>query len=225
MSAKETYIDGLYQIKYEEKNRLVTKNLVPGQAVYGEKLIDVDSVEYRIWNPYRSKYAAAFLSEMKSLPQIMNQDILYLGVSTGTTASHFSDMIKKGRIYGVEFSHRVMREFVKLSQQRENLIPILGDARNTSEFSHLVLEADVIYQDVAQPDLTSVFGRNCAEFLKQGGRGLLCVKSQSIDVSIEPEEIFEREAKILEEEFGLQILEMKSIHSFEKKHAIIIVKL
>lgn len=44
---------------------LVTKNLTPGEAVYGEKRISVDGpanedgaatkVEYRVWNPFRSK--------------------------------------------------------------------------------------------------------------------------------------------------------------------------
>ena len=44
---------------------LVTKNLTPGEAVYGEKRISVEGpsnedgavtkVEYRVWNPFRSK--------------------------------------------------------------------------------------------------------------------------------------------------------------------------
>lgn len=43
---------------------LVTKNLVPGETVYNEKRISVQNedrstVEYRVWNPHRSKLAAA----------------------------------------------------------------------------------------------------------------------------------------------------------------------
>lgn len=50
---------------------LVTKNLTPGESVYGEKRISVESsaitgltngdaapatkTEYRVWNPFRSK--------------------------------------------------------------------------------------------------------------------------------------------------------------------------
>ena len=42
---------------------LVTRNLVPGDAVYGEKRISVEEgegetktkIEYRVWNPFRSK--------------------------------------------------------------------------------------------------------------------------------------------------------------------------
>jgi fibrillarin-like rRNA methylase len=39
---------------------LATKNLVPGNTVYGEKRIPMEdengtTVEYRTWNPFRSK--------------------------------------------------------------------------------------------------------------------------------------------------------------------------
>jgi len=42
------------------KDALVTKNMVVGESVYGEKRISVDTedggkTEYRVWNPFRSK--------------------------------------------------------------------------------------------------------------------------------------------------------------------------
>ena len=52
---------------------LVTKNMVPGESVYGEKRIDVvsetamaadgkpEKVEYRVWNPFRSKLGASIV--------------------------------------------------------------------------------------------------------------------------------------------------------------------
>ena len=47
------------------QDTLVTKNLVPGESVYNEKRISVevngDKVEYRVWNPYRSKIAASVI--------------------------------------------------------------------------------------------------------------------------------------------------------------------
>ena len=43
----------------------MTKNLVPGESVYNEKRISVEvgeeKIEYRVWNPYRSKIAASVL--------------------------------------------------------------------------------------------------------------------------------------------------------------------
>lgn len=55
---------------------LVTKNLTPGESVYGEKRISVantngdadqpaSSVEYRVWNPFRSKLAAVSSSFLR----------------------------------------------------------------------------------------------------------------------------------------------------------------
>ena len=220
----QTPIEGLYQLKIDQKNRLATRNKVPGVSVYGERLIRSGNDEYRLWDPHRSKYAAAFLSGMKHLPQIKNQKILYLGVSTGTTPSHFSDMLDNGILYGIEFSPKVMRKFYRLAEQRPNLLPILADARRPEEYSSFVFEVDLIYQDVAQPDQALIFGRNAKEYLKSGGFGVIAIKSQSIDVAAEPETVFASQARILENDYGLQIIEMKSIHDYEKKHAIIIIK-
>jgi fibrillarin-like pre-rRNA processing protein len=224
MKLSKTYINGLYIAKSDNKSRLVTHNRIPGSSVYGEQLISLDNEEYRIWDPYRSKFAAAYLSGAKELPQILNKRILYLGVSTGTTASHFSDILEKGIIYGVEFSPKVMRKFFRLAEQRTNLIPILADARRPEQYSQFVFEVDLIYQDVAQPEQADIFGRNIREYLKFGGEGMLAIKSQSIDVALKPEEIFSKQIDKLEKEFRLNIQEYCSIDDYEKKHAIIIVK-
>ena len=150
MQVKETMIQGMYQLKIDQKNRLATKNKVPGTSVYGERLIKVDNEEYRLWDPFRSKFAAAYLSGMKLLPQLKGKNILYLGVSTGTTPSHFSDILDDGFIYGVEFSPKVMRKFYRLAEQRPNMIPILADARRPEEYSSYVFNVDLIYQDVSR---------------------------------------------------------------------------
>jgi len=48
-----------------KEDALVTKNMAIGESVYGEKRIAVEDeagkVEYRVWNPFRSKLAAAIL--------------------------------------------------------------------------------------------------------------------------------------------------------------------
>jgi fibrillarin-like pre-rRNA processing protein len=220
----QTPIQGMYQLKIDQKNRLATRNKVPGVSVYGERLIRSGNDEYRLWDPHRSKYAAAFLSGMKYLPQIKNQKILYLGVSTGTTPSHFSDILNDGILYGIEFSPKVMRKFYRLAELRPNLLPILADARRPEEYSSFVFEVDLIYQDVAQPDQATIFGRNAKEYLKSGGFGVIAIKSQSIDVSQEPEEVFVNQITELEETFNLKVIEKSKIDAYEKKHAVLVVK-
>ena len=48
--------------------RIATKSLVEGKRIYGEKIIKIDGVEYRIWNPNKSKLAAAIINGLKIMP-------------------------------------------------------------------------------------------------------------------------------------------------------------
>merc|ERR1711968_211458 len=79
--------EGVFIAKGKE-DALVTKNLVPGESVYGEKRISVDGadgekVEYRVWNPFRSKIAAAILGGVDNIWIKPGTKILYLGASAG----------------------------------------------------------------------------------------------------------------------------------------------
>lgn len=78
---------------------LVTKNLVPGEAVYGEKRISVEGgvegtkIEYRVWNPFRSKLAAGVLGGLDKIFVEPGKKVLYLGAASGTSVSHVADII------------------------------------------------------------------------------------------------------------------------------------
>ncbi|MCE7697563.1 MAG: fibrillarin-like rRNA/tRNA 2'-O-methyltransferase, partial [Methanobacterium paludis] len=120
MDIKEKF-PGVYILK----DHIATENLRPGLKVYGEKLVELDSKEYRIWDPRRSKLAAAILNGMETFPFNEGSNILYLGASAGTTPSHISDIIKNGLVYSVEFSPRMVRDLVELCRIRENMIPLL----------------------------------------------------------------------------------------------------
>lgn len=67
--------DGVYIAKGKE-HLLVTRNLTPGESVYGEKRISVaqtneageeEKIEYRVWNPFRSKLAAGILGGLDNI--------------------------------------------------------------------------------------------------------------------------------------------------------------
>ena len=84
----------------------------------------VDREEYRLWNPYRSKLAAAMKVGMRNFNIRWGDRVLYLGAATGTTASHVSDIVgKDGRVYGLELSERNMREFIGVCEHRSNMLP------------------------------------------------------------------------------------------------------
>lgn len=81
-----------------KEDALATRNLVVGESVYGEKRVSVDdetgtSVEYRIWNPFRSKLAAAMMGGLDHVHITPGTKLLYLGAASGTTVSHCSDIV------------------------------------------------------------------------------------------------------------------------------------
>jgi fibrillarin-like pre-rRNA processing protein len=210
-------------LRREERNgrvALLTRNLAPGKRVYNEELLLRDGVEYRTWDPFRSKLAAGIL---KGIPEDIVREgdrVLYLGASTGTTASHVSDMVgPKGVVIGVEFAPRVAREFVeRVARERENVIPFVADARDPSKYA--LTKVDVVYCDIAQPDQTEIAVANCARLLKKGGRLLLAVKARSIDVLKDPERVYEEERRKLERA-GFRVDQVVDLRPFEKDHALI----
>lgn len=218
---------GVFWITTEEDiKRLATINLTPGNAVYDERLITIYGKEYRLWNAKRSKLAAGILKNIQNIPIKPNtkDKILYLGVASGTTASHISDIIgTSGIIYGVEFAQRVMRDFVELCKLRYNLIPIFGDARFPEKYAYLVEQVDTIYCDIAQPEQAQILVNNANWFLKKEGWILLCVKSRSIDVIKEPKEIYKKQISILEEN-NFKIIEVIDLEPFSGDHALVTAK-
>ena len=60
-----------------------------------------------MWNPFRSKLAAAILGGVDKIHMPPGCKVLYLGAASGTTVSHVSDVVgPEGMVYAVEFSHR-----------------------------------------------------------------------------------------------------------------------
>lgn len=199
---------------YRKDGRLYTVNANPGEKVYGEELRNEDR-EYRAWNPSRSKAGAAV---MKGIDLGLEQDseVLYLGAASGTTVSHFSDILVDGFVYAVEYSETVARDLLELAEARENIAPVLGDARKPGEYADLVGEVDTVFQDISQQDQPEIFLKNAERFLKDNGTGLIAVKAQSISTSRDPEEIFEEVKEKLEEKF--EILEESLLDPYETDH-------
>jgi fibrillarin-like pre-rRNA processing protein len=214
----------IFENVYKIEGNIYTKNLVPGISVYGEKLLKIDDKEYRYWDPYRSKPSAAIKNGLKNFPLKKGMSILYLGIASGTTASHFSDIIENGIIYGVEISDIPLVKLRNLASQRKNIIPILADARKTNTYSHFILsKVDFVYCDVAQPDEARIFLDNINKFGKESCYGMIAIKSRSIDAIKKPKEVYKEVESYLKEN-GLKIVERVELDPYEKDHAIIVVK-
>jgi len=214
----------IFWVKTEGEKKLATENLVPGNQVYKEKLVLKKGIEYRVWDPFRSKLAASIIKDLEEFPFQEKSSVLYLGVSTGTTISHISDIVgPKGIIFGVEHSSRVARDFLdRVASHRKNIIPIIQDARQPQDYFSVYDKVDIVYCDIAQPDQTEIAISNCKLYLKNNGHLFLVIKTRSIDVTQPPKKIIEGEVKKLRTNF--QILQQIDLYPYDKDHAMIIAK-
>ncbi|KAI9672388.1 MAG: Small subunit processome complex component [Caeruleum heppii] len=203
-----------------KEDMLVTKNMTPGESVYGEKRISVETTvsnnsggingdlapvptktEYRVWNPFRSKLAAGILGGLDEIFIRPGAKVLYLGAASGTSVSHVADIVgPTGIVFAVEFSHRSGRDLINMATHRTNVIPIIEDARHPLRYRMLVSMVDVIFADVAQPDQARIVGLNAHLFLKVKGGVVVSVKANCIDSTAAPEAVFAREVVKMREE-------------------------
>ena len=222
----DSRFEGVYWLTLEDgSRRLATKNLSPTFDVYGERLVNVGDSEYRVWDAYRSKLAAAILRNLRQLPIRPGADVLYLGSASGTTASHVSDIVwEEGRVFCVEFAQRSMRELIDtLCDHRSNIYPVLADARLPEKYTTTVSQVDVIYSDVAQPEQAKILADNADLYLKPEGKALIAIKSRSVDVTMEPTDVFKQEIEVLRQRH-FKTTQIVRLEPYEKDHALVAVE-
>ncbi|MBI4896245.1 MAG: fibrillarin-like rRNA/tRNA 2'-O-methyltransferase [Candidatus Aenigmarchaeota archaeon] len=210
----------LFDYVFRDGTLLYTENSTPGKRFYGERLFSHAKIEYREWNPTRSKLGAAIMNGLKTMAMQQNSTILYLGASTGTTVSHVSDIARDGVVYAIEFSERVFRGLTELAAVRTNVVPIYADARKPETYFWVEL-CDVVFVDISQSDEVEIAIRNAAMFLRPNGTLMIAVKSQSIDVTKDPKRVYAEATKKLKEA-GFTVSELVDLEPYEKKHAMIV---
>ncbi len=217
----------IYKVILEDgAKRLGTRNLTPGLNVYGERLVKFKGVEYRVWDAFRSKLAGAIIKGLNNVPIEPGSKVLYLGAASGTTPSHVSDIVgEAGYVYCVEFAQRSLRDLVNnVAAFRTNILPMLEDARMPERYAMFIPgKVDTIYCDVAQPEQAKLLADNAAVFLKPHGWVMLACKSQSIDVTMSPNEVYRQEARILKKR-GFSVTEIVELDPYDKAHAMILAQ-
>merc|ERR1719210_875256 len=219
--------EGVFVSKGKDDS-LVTKNMVPGESVYGEKRMVAENegteekIEYRVWNPFRSKLGAGIVGGIENMAIKPGSKVLYLGGASGTTVSHVSDMIgPEGVVYAVEFSHRPGRELTNMAKRRPNVVPIVEDARQPARYRMLVGMVDVIFSDVAQPDQARIVTHNASFFLKAGGTILISIKANCVDSTAAPEVVFASEIDKLRKD-GCKPKEQLTLEPYHRDHALVV---
>jgi len=209
-----------------KEDALLTLNSTVGDSVYGEKRISVEGpegskIEYRVWNPFRSKLAAGIMAGVEKIWMAPKSKVLYLGAASGTTVSHVSDIVgPEGLVYAVEFSHRSGRDLINVAKKRTNIVPIIEDARHPQKYRMIVGMVDCIFADVAQPDQARIIALNAHHYLKNGGHIVISIKANCIDSTAQPEAVFAQEVKKLQSE-KITPLEQVSLEPYERDHAVV----
>ncbi len=225
MSVEPTQFSGVYRVTTRNRESLATKSLVQGQRVYGEKVVTIDEEDYRLWATRRSKLAAAIKNGLQEMPIQPGSRVLYLGAASGTTVSHVSDIIgEQGVVNAVEFSVVSARNLVFFAQTRNNVIPIIDDARHPTDYSPLVAgPIDVVYQDVAQPDQARILCDNVQTFCSIGSWAMVAIKARSIDSVADVKQVVDREISILEDR-GLEVVARVNLEPYERDHEMVVLR-
>ena len=211
----------IFEGVYKLNNKIATKNLVPRLKFFDEEIIIIDNKEYRVWNPFRSKLAAAIKNGLKNFLIKRGMKILYLGIGSGKTASHISDIIgNKGIIYGVDKSKRAIRDLLILCNYRKNIFPILEDANFPEKYS-FIKNVDLVYCDISDKREVEIFIKNMKFFHVK--YGMISIKAKSIDSRLAPFEIYQKSEETLTQN-KFKILEKIDLEPYEKAHCFFVVE-
>jgi fibrillarin-like pre-rRNA processing protein len=201
---------------------LYTRNLRPGERVYGEELIIEDDVEYRHWDPWRSKLAAYLLNGATKLPFDHPRTVLYLGAAHGTTVSHLSDLLPDSRVFSIEKSGGSFGALLALARRRPNLFPILADAQLPERYQADVGPVDFLYQDIAQRNQAAVFAENATATLVTSGSALLMLKVRSV-TQRRPVAAVVAESRTTLTRNGWKVVDQRSLAPFSRDHVALVV--
>ncbi len=212
-----------YAEMYENEQKLYTKNLTPGTVFFSESLLKLDGVEYRHFDPTRSKLAAGVMKKIKQSGVKEGDIVLYLGASHGYTVSFLSDIVgQKGLIFAVDSGYKVFRSLYHISNIRHNVVPLYADAAKPAAYARNTCAVDVVYQDIAQKEQAEIFDANYSLYAKDNGIGILVVKARSIDVAAQPQKVVDGVKKWLLEH-GYTLIDNKSLEPYQHDHALLLV--
>lgn len=205
----------------DDMRRIYTETRFPF-SVYGENIVRNHDKFLRTWDPTRSKLGAAIVKGITDIGFNKNSKVLYLGSASGTTVSHVSDIVDKGIVYAIDFAPRVMRDLMFLAKSRDNIIPIINDAKHPENYARFMRPVDFVFQDIAQKEQVEIFERNVFSFLKEGCFSMLAIKARSIDVAKRPKEVFSEVRDRLLKNF--KIIDSKTLDPYEDDHMVFLVK-
>lgn len=176
--------EGLFIAKGRE-DIICTKNLVCGEALRGEDLISVQNedgtkVEYRVWDPSKSKLAAAILCGVTNIWVKPGSRVLYLGDVRGITVSQLSDLVgSDGLVYVVGFCH----DLVKIAEKRSNVVIIFENPSICTRYRMVVGMVNVIFAEMVASHEVNDLVKNARFYLETGGHYMITTQARNTNLT------------------------------------------
>ncbi len=204
-----------------------TEHAGGGRAVYGE---DVRRGEggrlWRRFDPRRSKTAAALYAgglgpDLEDV--LAARPLLYLGAASGTSLSHWADIVAPEPAFGIEMAARSFADLLENLRPWANVFPVHADARLPESYAPLVERVGTIVQDVAAADQVEILAANARAFLSPGTPALLFLKARSVDSTADPPAVF-GQARDKLRQAGFRVAEQRSLEPYDRDHRAFVLR-
>ena len=186
----------------------MTKNMVVGESVYGEKRISVDGedgtkTEYRVWNSFpRSKVAAGILGGLDNIQDrasAPSSSTLLPRVPPCSIAPTSSDL----RASCTPWSSPTAPAAISSTWRRS--APTSSQSSRMPANSIRYPRCSPAWWTPSSPtwpssDQARIVALNAQHFLKPGGNFIISIKAPCIDSTVPAEAVFAREVKKLQQE-------------------------
>ncbi|KAL6554078.1 hypothetical protein OROMI_019751 [Orobanche minor] len=133
-------------------------------------------VEYRLWNPLRSKLAAAIMCGLSNICVKPGSRVLCLGDVCGNTISHLCDLVG-----WLGLCSGVVRCCYKHSEEGSNVVPIFEDYLAYWKYRMVVGMVDVIFADIDFPRKVKYIALTARFYLRAGGHYMIYTRANNID--------------------------------------------
>ncbi|KAK2368018.1 rRNA 2'-O-methyltransferase fibrillarin [Trifolium repens] len=211
---------------------LYTRNLVPGFKSHDQDVVfsvqdeDGGTVEYREWDPYKSRLAAAILSGAKNIWIKRGSRVLFIlsqdDAQFGITLSHVSDIVgSEGMVYVVEETN--CNSLLHMAENRSNIVPICYGFTYFAayEYNMLINLVDVVFAAL-NPDSRQEATSTCLNatyFLKTGGHYMLYVQGNCTESTNQGDGVFKTLSK--EKKVQFQRKERVTLEPFDGDHVYV----
>ena len=176
-------INNVYIINKDKNKEYATLNIYEDES--NDNSIINNNISYRICDPHNSNFCAGIENGIKNIYMELGGKVLYLGAYRDPNSIfHISNIVgENGTVYGVEIYNKKGEILKNISKKRNNIVPIINDARNASFYKNLIPDlVDCIYSDLAEPDDRNILVINAKNHLKEGGGFVFCFKFDNENV-------------------------------------------